>query len=204
MKQVRIEVPENQFRSTGFDRGGFQGFDNYSQNNITNSKGNFTSGRYSSAESASEYQRFKTGKLDNMDLNQIRDYVDQVPSELQGAFESYMGKEGMRVGSDSRMGSAHGSQPLSSGKSGERYISQQEMTRFKREPFSQPNRPTLKFKQLSTLYPAAKTGTFMNRLSGGHDTPQETAREDREAVESLEKWDNEFKLQISIVVKIDC
>jgi hypothetical protein len=62
----------------------------------------------------------------------------------------------MRVGSDSRMGSAHGSQPLSSGKSGERYISQQEMTRFKREPFSQPNRPTLKFKQLSTLYPAAK------------------------------------------------
>jgi hypothetical protein len=44
----------------------------------------------------------------------------------------------------------------------------------------------------------------MNRLSGGHDTPQETAREDREAVESLEKWDNEFKLQISIVVKIDC
>lgn len=55
-------------------------------------------------------------------------------------------------------------------------------------------RPTLKYKQLSTLYPAAKTGSFFN--SQGAYQGVESIREDKEAVENLDKWDNEFKIQM--------
>lgn len=55
-------------------------------------------------------------------------------------------------------------------------------------------RPTLKYKQLSTLYPAAKTGSFFNPQ--GAQQGIESIREDKEAVENLDKWDNEFKIQM--------
>lgn len=202
MKQVRLDVPDNQQRLGGLARPGSQGFGDVSQNIASISNRNFASGRQSGGDSANDNQKYKATKLDNFDSIQTKEYVDQLPSELQGAFESYMGKEQIRVGSDSRMGSAHGSHPMSSALSGERFGAQQEPFRAKREPFSQPNnRPTLKFKQLSTLYPTAKTGTFYNYNTMGNDpVDQETAREDREAVESLEKWDNEFKLQMSTVL----
>lgn len=57
-------------------------------------------------------------------------------------------------------------------------------------------RPTLKYKQLSTLYPAAKTGSFFNTNQPLQEQGIETNKEDKEAVEGLERWDNEFRIQM--------
>jgi len=60
-------------------------------------------------------------------------------------------------------------------------------------------RSEFKIKKMGSLYPTAKTNDFMGYGNNNADTEAlpETTKEDREAVEDLERWDNEYKVLAS-------
>ena len=71
-----------------------------------------------------------------------------------------------------------------------------------RQPYTQrnnhspPKKGDFKIKRVHSLYPIQKADGFNSAPSQG-DVPLETTKEDREAVEGLERWDNEFKIVTS-------
>lgn len=78
--------------------------------------------------------------------------------------------------------------------SGEAFAVRQPYTQ--RNGHSPPRKGDFKIKRVHSLYPIQKADGFNSAPPQG-DIPLETTKEDREAVEGLEKWDNEFKIVTS-------
>jgi len=66
---------------------------------------------------------------------------------------------------------------------------------FKKKPV----RSEFKIRKMGSLYPTNKAGDFMGGYGNNAETEMlpETTKEDREAVEELERWDNEYKILAS-------
>lgn len=60
--------------------------------------------------------------------------------------------------------------------------------------------PHSKYKKLSSIHPNAGSGALFNPNTVDMEGFGETTKEDREAVEDLERWDNEFRILASTLL----